>query len=45
MALWTETVNAAELSLVHCKEWLLGRLFAEEERLPMTARDAVRDDG
>ena len=43
MALWTETVNAAELSLQGCKEWLLERLCAGENasRLPTAARDEV----
>ena len=42
--MWTETVNAAELSLQGCKEWLLASICAEEnaKRLPSAACDAVK---
>lgn len=44
IALWSETVNAEELSLQACKQWLLGRLCAKENmcHLPTAARDAVK---
>lgn len=42
--MWTETVNAVELSLQGCKEWLLASICADENtsRLPPAAREAVK---
>ena len=43
--LWSETVNATELTLAECKELLLTRLLEDERKLPEEMRTAMRTMG